>query len=353
MKDITIKPNATIINAMELLNRTAEKVLLIVDNDEKLIGSLSDGDIRRYILKNQDLGGTIENAYNRNPIHIFHHDVDMVKIKKLFINSIINLIPVIDNNYTIIDYLTWEKVFGNNNNNEKQKLSAPVVIMAGGRGTRLEPFTKVLPKPLIPVGDKTVIDHIVDRFRAYGIDEYYLTINYMAKIIQAYFEEKAHDCKITFLKEDKPRGTAGGLSLIEDKISSPFFVSNCDILIDADYADIYNFHIKGGYDITLIAAAKEFSIPYGVCELNSNGSLEYINEKPGYNFLVNTGLYVLNPGVLKLIPDNTFYHITHLIEKVKQSGGAVGVYPVSESAWIDVGQWKEYRNALKSIESLQ
>ena len=352
MKDITINRRATIKEAMEALDKTAEKVLLVVDDAKKLIGSLTDGDIRRYILKGQDLIGTIENAYNRDPIFVFEENFDSEKMKKVFTENKLNVIPILDKNRTVIDFITWEKAFGNNIRSENQKLDVPVVIMAGGKGTRLEPFTRVLPKSLIPVGDKPVIDHIIDRFRVYGISEFYLTIHHMSKIIRAYFEEKAPDYFIGFAEEDEPRGTAGSLKLLADKLNKPFFVSNCDIVIETDYADLYLFHMQNRYDITLVASAKQFNIPYGICELNGGGSLERIKEKPEYNFLVNAGLYVLNPAVLELIPDNLLFHITHLIDKIKKGGGQIGVYPVSEKAWIDVGQWAEYRKALKVIEDI-
>jgi dTDP-glucose pyrophosphorylase len=352
MKNITIKPTATIKEAMAVLDKTAEKVLLVVDDDQRLIGAMTDGDIRRYILKKQDLIGTIESAYNKNPIFVFQKDFDLGKIKKIFTENKIELIPILDQNRKVVDYITWGKVFGNSRRSENQKLDVPVVIMAGGSGTRLEPFTRVLPKPLIPVGDKPVIDHIIDNFRAYGIHEFYLTIHHMSKIIRAYFEEKAPDYSIGFAEEDEPRGTAGSLKLLKDKLNKPFFVSNCDIIIEADYADIFHFHTKHSYDITLVASAKQFNIPYGICELNGSGSLERIQEKPEYSFLVNTGMYVLNPSVIDLIPDNKLFHITHLMDKVRGNGGAIGVYPVSEKAWIDVGQWAEYRKALKVIEGI-
>ena len=245
MKNITIKPSATIKEAMELLDKTAEKVLLVIAADKKLIGTLTDGDIRRHILKDQNLTAYIKNIYKRDPVFVFQEDFNSENIKKVFTENKINLIPVLDKNKRIIEYLSWEKVFGNDRNKKKQKITTPVVIMAGGKGTRLEPFTKVLPKPLIPVGDKTVIDHIIDRFRVYGINEFYLTINYMAKIMLAYFEEKSHAYTIDFAEEDHPRGTAGSLKLFKDRLKTPFFVSNCDIIIEADYADLYNFHKKG------------------------------------------------------------------------------------------------------------
>ena len=352
MKNLTIHSQASIKEAMEALDRTAEKVLLVVDDGQKLIGALTDGDIRRHILKEQDLTGTIENAFNKNPIFVFKEDVDTGKVVKILTKNKINLIPILDQSRRVIDYITWEKVFGNNKRSEDQRLDVPVVIMAGGRGTRLEPFTKVLPKPLIPVGEKPVIDHIIDRFRAYGASEFYLTVHHMSKILRAYFEEKNPDYSIGFAEEDEPRGTAGSLTLLKDKLNRPFFVSNCDIIIEADYADLYRFHAKNSYDITLVASARQYNIPYGICELNGSGSLKRIEEKPEYNFLVNAGMYVLNPNVIDLIPDKKLFHITHLMEKVRENKGTIGVYPISEKAWIDVGQWAEYRKALKLIEGI-
>jgi len=283
MKDITIHPQATIKEAMGSLDKTAEKVLLVVDENQALIGALTDGDIRRYILKGQDLIGTIENAYKPNPIFIFQEDFNIDKIKTVFLKNKIDLIPILDQNCKVVDFITWEKAFGNNRKSENQKLDVPVVIMAGGKGTRLKPFTRVLPKPLIPVGNKPVIDHIIDRFRVYGISEFYLTIHHMSKIMRAYFEEKEPDYSIGFAEEDEPRGTAGSLKLLADKLNKPFFVSNCDIIIEADYADLYRFHMQNKHDITLVASAKQFNIPYGICELNGSGSLERIKEKPEYN----------------------------------------------------------------------
>ncbi len=352
MKDITINPKATIKKAMEALDKTAEKVLLVIDEEKVLIGCLTDGDIRRSILKGWDLTGTIEKAYNSNPMFVFQSDFNIEKIKAIFLENKMDVIPILDQAHRVIDYITWEKAFGNKRRLDLQKLEVPVVIMAGGKGTRLEPFTRVLPKPLIPVGEKPVIDHIIDRFRAYGAREFYLTIHYMSKILRAYFEEKSPDYSIEFVQEDEPRGTAGSLKLLMDKLHSPFFVSNCDIIIEADYADIFRFHQKNGYDITLVASAKQYNIPYGICELNHNGSLKRIQEKPEYNFLINTGLYVLNPGLIEVIPDFGLFHITHLIDKVNENKGTIGVYPVSEKSWIDVGQWEEYRKALKMIEDI-
>ncbi len=351
MKDITIHPQARIKDAMSAMGKAAEKYLLVVDDEQVLLGTLSDGDIRRYILSGGDLSGTIQEFYQRDPIFVFQNDYDVERIKQIFLKKRIGLVPVLDKNRRIADFVTWETIFGNSRKPENQKLDVPVVIMAGGSGTRLEPFTKVLPKPLVPVGGKPVIDHIIDRFRAYGASEFYLTIHHKSRIMRAYFEEKAPDYSIEFVEEDVPRGTAGSLKLLTDKLNQPFIVSNCDIVIETNYLDFYHFHMQNKHDITLVASAKQFNIPYGICELNESGSLERIEEKPEYNFLVNAGMYVLNPDLLELIPDNQLFHITSLIDKVKENGGQIGVYPVSEEAWIDVGQWAEHRKALRAMES--
>jgi dTDP-glucose pyrophosphorylase len=337
---------------MELLSKTAEKVLLVVDEENRLLGTLTDGDLRRHILKEQNLSCNINLIFNRNPIFIYQDEKDPKKIKKIFTENKISLIPILDKNRLVVDYITWEKVFKNDKKIVKQKLTASVVIMAGGKGTRLEPFTRVLPKPLIPVGDKPVIDHIIDRFRECGANEFYITINHMSKIMRAYFEDKPSDYSVFFAQETTPCGTAGSLTLLANKFSKPFFVSNCDIIITADYTSIYNFHLKNNHDITLVACTKQYNIPYGICALNEKGSLEKIIEKPEYSFLVNTGLYVLNPNTIDLIPKNKFFHITDLIDEIKNNKGSIGVYPISENAWIDVGQWAEYRSALKIIEGM-
>ena len=151
----------------------------------------------------------------------------------------------------------------------------------------MEPFTKVLPKPLVPIHDKPIIEHIIERFTDVGCNEFYLTVNHKARILKAYFEELQTEYKIHFIEEKEPLGTAGSMRFLDGKFKQPFFVTNCDIIIKTDYSSLYEFHQKGGYDVTLVASAKEYIIPYGTCELNTEGHLSHINEKPHYDFLIN------------------------------------------------------------------
>lgn len=221
--------------------------------------------------------------------------------------------------------------------------------MAGGKGTRLQPFTSILPKPLIPVQNKTMIEHIIEQFTEFGSNNFFLTINYKGKILKAFFDELDPKYKINYIEEKKPLGTAGSLYFLKNKIKTPFFVTNCDVIIKTNYSKLLKFHKEGKFDISLVASTKEYEIPYGTCELDKKGNLLQINEKPKYDFLVNSGLYLLNPEILKIVPKNKFYHITQLIEDSKKIGKKIGVYPINDDLWTDVGQWAEYRRAINSL----
>jgi NDP-sugar pyrophosphorylase family protein len=231
-----------------------------------------------------------------------------------------------------------------------KSLKLPVVIMAGGEGVRLAPYTKILPKPLMPIGDTPVVEMIIDRFSRYGCNDFYLSLNYKANLIKAYFSDFEHKYKINYILENKPLGTAGSLHLLKTKIRKTFFVSNCDVLIEADYADMLKFHSEKKNKITLISSMKNFTIPYGVCEIQRGGILKNIHEKPEHDFLVNTGMYILEPAVLADIPANRFYNMTDLINDYLEKGEKVGVYPVSDKAWLDIGQFEALSETLKKFE---
>ena len=332
---------------MKALSQSGQKCLVIIDKKNTLLGTLTDGDVRKAILKGADINSTIENIYQSKPLVLEKNKFRPDEVKQLFAKNKFDLIPVVDKKGELKNILYKESILNNGINGLKKKLYVPVIIMAGGKGTRLEPFTKILPKPLIPVHEKPIIEHIIEKFTEIGCTNFHLTVNYKSKILKAYFEELHTEYQLNFVEEDEPLGTAGSLRLLDHKfINKPFFVTNCDIIIKADYSNLYSFHKQGGYDITLVASAKEYVIPYGTCELNSDGYLSHINEKPKYNFLINTGLYVLNPDVLELIPEKKIYHITNLIKDAKNKGKKVGVYPIDDDSWIDVGQWTEYQKTI-------
>jgi len=313
------------------------------------LGTLSDGDLRRAILNGSDMNDSIQNIFQTKPTVLFEGAYNLKEAKKLFTKKRFDIIPIVNKLDELVDILLWSDIIINGEKVQKEILAVPVVIMAGGKGTRMEPFTKILPKPLIPIHDKPIIEHIIERFTDIGCSNIHLTVNYKSKILKAYFEELKPKYDVLFVDEKDPLGTAGSLRYLRGNYKKPFFVTNCDIIIKADYFSLYEFHIKNKFDITLVASAKEYIIPYGTCKLNGDGQLSHINEKPKYNFLINTGLYVLNPDMLELIPKNKFYHITHLIEDAKNQSKKVGVFPIDDDDWIDIGQWTEYKQAVERL----
>lgn len=337
------------IKKMDSLRRN---VILIVGKDDTLTGILTDGDVRRAILNGADLTEPLTKFVNKKPISLNFEQANEESSKTTILTKNIRHLPILERGILrdiVFDSdLQKEKEFIRQ---RKDKLDNPVVIMAGGRGTRLKPFTQILPKPLLPIGDKTVLEIIIERFLSYQVEEFYLTVNYKSVAIKAYFEELNPSYKLHYVDEKKPLGTAGSLKYLESKFDVPILVTNCDILVDVIYSDLVRHHNEKGYDITMVASLRHYNIPYGICEIIDGGELKEIKEKPEYSFLVNTGMYVVNPSVLSLIPKDTFYHITHLMDKVKQNGGKVGLYPISGNDWLDIGEWEEYKNIEGKIKS--
>jgi len=279
LKNITIPPSSTIREAMKALDNTAEKCLLVVNEEGKLLGTLTDGDIRRKILTGAPFSDEISAVYFDKPHSLLIHSFSNEEAKKILRKKSLPLLPVLDQDGYVVDYVTWQKL--GIEEPKSSKLSAvPVVIMAGGRGTRLKPFTDILPKPLMPVKEKTIIEHIIGQFTNFGCQDFYISVNYKSKIIKAYFEELEPSYNVTFIEEDTPLGTAGSLGLLKGKLNSPFFVTNCDILVKTDFEKLLTHHTTGGFQMSLVASAKDYIIPYGTCDLAVDGSLEQINEKP-------------------------------------------------------------------------
>jgi len=347
--NILIFKTSTVKDALKQLDKTAEKILFVVDEGNLLIGSLTDGDIRRWILQDGMLNEEVEKVCFKGTYYVFvEYDID--KVKEEIVKRKIVYVPVVDEKNEIVEFLVWDKLFdGKLKRKTKEKIDAEVVIMAGGKGTRLDPFTKILPKPLIPIGEKTILEIIIEKFTEYGLIDFYLSVNHKAKIIKSYFEEIQPNYTIKYLYEEKPLGTVGALKQLDGKIKKEIILTNCDIIIEADFADLLRHHKMQNNDITLVVSIKHYNIPYGICEIENGGSLVKIKEKPEYDFLVNTGMYVLNPEVLHHIPESEFFHITHLIEKIKHTH-KVGIYPISENSWIDTGEWVEYKKAVEKLK---
>ncbi|MGL4772622.1 MAG: nucleotidyltransferase family protein [Clostridium sp.] len=231
-------------------------------------------------------------------------------------------------------------------NQKDEKSNVPVVIMAGGKGTRLQPYTNIIPKVLIPIGEIPIVERIINNFLSFGFKDYYLTVNYKKDIIKAYFNN-VYGYNINFIEEEKPLGTAGSLYLLKEQIKGSFFVTNCDILIEEDYYKILDFHKKKNYKMTVVCAVKNYTIPYGVFTLKKNGSVEVLKEKPVYEYLVNTGMYILEPELIDLIPENEEFDMTELLNLCLSRNIEVGVFPVTDNQWLDMGEFKEMERMME------
>lgn len=347
-RNISIDPDSTILMAIRRMDEAGRK-LLIVQEEERFIGLLSIGDIQRALIKSQDFSITVGTIL-RKEITVASDRQEESEIRKMMMHHRTEFMPVLDDQMNLVDVLFWDDVFEEERDVEKEKVDIPVVIMAGGFGTRLKPLTNIIPKPLIPLGDNTILEVIMDSFKKMGSTNFFLSVNYKAEMIKNYFLEKNNlDVNLDYFIEDKPLGTAGSLHLLSDKIDSTFFVSNCDILIDQDYREILNYHRENKNEITLVSAIKNYNIPYGTIEAGKGGLVKSLKEKPTFTFYVNAGMYILEPHLLNDIPKNKFYHITDLIEKIVARDGRVGVFPVSEGSWSDIGEWDKYKETLKKF----
>jgi len=340
--DRIVHKEESILSALKLMDRIDKKLLFVFDGD-KYINIVSIGDIQRAIIRNESLSQAISTILRPNT-RIARENQPTSDIKRQMLDFRIECMPVIDDAGDLVDVLFWDDLL-EPQEQPQPKLNLPVVIMAGGKGTRLKPITNVLPKPLIPIGEKTIIEHIIERFIKVGCEHFYISVNYKAELIKYYLHQlNLPGCHVDYIHENQPLGTAGSLSLLQTDMNTPFFLTNCDILINERYEEIVAYHQTERNELTLVAALKHFQIPYGTVDSGSGGELIQLNEKPEITFKINAGLYLIEPHLLKEIPENKFFHMTHLIEKIKLRNGKIGVFPISEGSWQDIGEWKTYLN---------
>lgn len=340
-----VSKDISIINALKKMDELSVKLLIIMEY-QKFVSLISIGDIQRAIINNIPIEKPISFII-RKVINTASVKDNIEQIKEKMLEERDELMPIIDNENNLIDVIFWEELF-TEQKKEKCNYNFPVVIMAGGKGTRMHPITNIIPKPLVPIGEKTIIEKIMDDFISIGIKEFYVSINYKAEMIKNYFANGYRCVEINFIEETNFYGTAGSLSLLKDKIKSTFFVSNCDILVDQDLSKVIDYHESNGNKITIIAALLQNSIAYGTLETGNDGLLISLKEKPEFTHKINSGVYILEPEVLQMIPNDRLFHMTDLIEKVNEENGKVGVFPISEKSWQDIGEWKHYVNYLKN-----
>lgn len=327
--------------AMQKIDDNAKGILFVTDSAGKLCGAVSDGDIRRWILKTGSIVAEISLLMNTDPKYIRYNDnADPYTFME---EASIRALPVVDEQMMIQNILFADNKRKKHLEKKGGLENISVIVMAGGKGTRLYPFTKILPKPLIPIGDIPIVERIINYFHEYGITDFLMTVNYRKNMIKSYFSEIEKDYEIEYIEEEKALGTAGGIKLARRVFKRPLFIANCDSLIRADYLELFEFHQKSGNAITIVTAMKNDVIPYGVVYSGENGEITNMVEKPHRSYFVNTGMYVINPEVIELIPEDTFFHMTDLTEKAIEKGYKVGMYPVSEDSFLDMGEFEEMK----------
>ena len=333
------------------LDRSKSKTLFVLSKNRILIGVISDGDIRRCIVKNKGLDFIIDDIINYEPISV-NQNTAFEKIDFMFKNYNLKAIPILGLNKKIkkiIHLSEFNKSTFPKSLKKSTKISA--VIMAGGKGTRMRPFTEILPKPLIPLDGKPILSKIIDNFISTNVSNILISINSSSKILKAFYSGDKSK-KVSFIEETRSLGTIGSLKLMKKKLTKDFFITNCDTLLRCDYFDIIDFHKKNQSTLTVVGCEINQTIPYGICEIdkNNNNNLTQIIEKPKSKFITNTGFYVASKSIIDFIPKNQKFDMDQLIKILLERQLKVCVYKINQKQWMDLGNWKEYNQSREKIE---
>ena len=334
--DYVITGSASLAAALAALEKNEYKALIIEDGGV-LLGILTDGDIRRFLLKQGSLSEPVKTIATASPRTVSGYNEKAAR--DILENLDCTVVPMLDGSGKI-HALVFKEVTLHRRTDD---IGNRVIIMAGGLGTRLYPYTEILPKPLLPAGSATITELIIERFRKFGCRDVSLVLNYRKALIKAYFSELEADYSLEFIDERMPLGTGGGLAFFKGKTDAPVFVTYCDNVIEADYRDILRKHEKEGNALTMVLAKKTFNIPYGVVETKADGEIAAVKEKPEESYMINAGFYVASPEFIDLVEDDKFQHITELIEKCRARGLRVGSYLIEEDCFTDVGKLEDLR----------
>jgi len=336
-KKILISPLATIRCALEVIDIGAMKIALVVDENQRLLGTLSDGDVRRAILGGMGLEDLIETVYFRTPTTCRVND-SKEKILQLAIAHKLSQIPLVDGEGRIVGIAETDDLL------RPAQRTNKIVLMAGGLGTRLSPLTDTTPKPMLHVGNKPILETIIENFAKYGYTDIVLSVGYKSHIIEEYFGNgSGFGVKIKYIHEVKRMGTAGALTLLRNELTEPFFVMNGDLLTNINFQRMHDHHLSHDAVATMAVREYDFQVPYGV--VNIDGSrIVSIEEKPTHKFFVSAGIYMLSPQSLEHVPDDEFFDMPTLFEKLIAENGNAISFPIREY-WLDIGRMSDYERA--------
>jgi len=338
-----ISDTATIKDALIAINNLSNVMLtlFVVDRNERMLGTLTDGDIRRKLIAGYTLDDNVTNAMNVDFHYVSDCNVNVLEIKKFK-----------ENNITLLPCLNKEKHIVHVYNLKQQLSILPIdaILMAGGKGERLRPLTEKTPKPLLKVGDKSIIDYNVDRLISYGVGNISVTVNYLKEQIEEHFKSKRDGVQVRCVREPKFLGTIGSVKFVDNFENDIILVMNSDLFTNVDYEDLYLHFIENDADMSVGAVPYSVNIPYGIFELNGR-NIERIREKPTYNYYANAGIYLIKRKLLDLIPDDTFYNATDFIESLVSQGHKVIRFPLT-GYWIDIGKHEDYMKAQDIVKHL-
>jgi len=342
--NIKLKENASIKEALAIIDKGAIQIALVVDNNDKLIGTLTDGDIRRGFLNGLDLNSSIETIIFKTPTVAKIGDTKE-DILKIALSKNLHQIPIVDENGIIVGIQKIEELIKIKNKPNK------VILMVGGLGTRLRPLTKTTPKPMLKVGDKPLLQTIIDKFVEYGYANIIMCVNYKSHIIQDYFKDgSSFGVNIEYILEEQRMGTAGALSLLKEKPTEPFFVMNGDLLTNVNFEHLHNYHIAMNSVGTMCVREYDFQVPYGVVNIEDS-KIVSIQEKPTHKFFVSAGIYMFCPKILEYIPKNQFYDIPTLFENLISLKENIVSFAIRDY-WLDIGRIEEYKKANEEYDEI-
>lgn len=342
--ELLIDEKVTIKEVLQKLDLNSKGTVIVVGEGNKLLGTVTDGDIRRALLRGMTIDENITSVYKKDCFYFTQGEYCEDEAKKIFNNYQIRLIPIVDKNMIVQGALDNREFHVLREHDEE----TPVLIMAGGIGSRLKPLTDDIPKPMLKVGNKPILQTIVEQFRNMGYRNFLISVNYKANVIEDYFKDgKEFGVNITYIRETKRLGTAGAIKLAEKYLNKPFFVINGDILTSVNFNNMIDFHKKNEFTITIGSRIFELQVPYGVLNMDEL-SVSSLVEKPVYTYFVSGGVYVLNPSVTKFIPEDEYFDITQLIDTLLKSNANVGSFPIHEY-WMDIGKLEDYHKANQDI----
>ena len=343
-QDIRIHKDKTILDALHKLNKirdVSRLILFVTENDGSVLGSLTDGDIRRSLANEGDVIKTVGDVCFRN--FVFEYDKKGFLDLKTYRKRDIKILPILDSKNRLTRIIDLEKT--------KSQLPLECMIMAGGRGKRLSPLTDTKPKPMLPLGDKPIIEHNIDRLITFGIKKIYISVKYLGEQIQDYFGDgSSKGITIEYIWEDKPLGTAGALSLVENFDTDHVLLMNSDLFTDVDFEDLYLDLINQNADMAVASTEYKVDVPFAVFETNDYQVLNF-KEKPSYVYHSNAGIYILNKELINKIPKNQFYDITDLMDTIVNEGGKLIHNPIV-GFWIDIGSPTDYKQAKEFVKHL-